>query len=91
MLLKAIGVTDPELENIQAEQLGQVGFTEKEILLIGLARASNSNPQRIPESRFEKLRGVGATDNEIVEALGVMEIFTSFNKFIDALEIALDF
>ncbi|PJB30954.1 MAG: peroxidase, partial [Deltaproteobacteria bacterium CG_4_9_14_3_um_filter_65_9] len=30
-------------------------------------------------------------DAEIVEALGVMELFTAFNKFLDSLEVALDF
>jgi len=26
-----------------------------------------------------------------VEALGVMELFTAFNKFLDSLEVDLDF
>ncbi len=28
---------------------------------------------------------------EIVEALGVMELFTSFNKFLDSLKVEVDF
>jgi len=37
------------------------------------------------------LRDAGATDGEIVEALGVMEVFTSFNKFLDSLQVDIDF
>jgi alkylhydroperoxidase family enzyme len=37
------------------------------------------------------LRQVGASDAEIVEALGVMEVFTSFNKFLDSLQVDIDF
>jgi hypothetical protein len=28
---------------------------------------------------------------EIVEALGVMELFTAFNKFLDSLNVEVDF
>jgi len=31
----------------------------------------------------------GATDAEIIEALGVMEVFTAFNKFLDVLDVEL--
>jgi hypothetical protein len=37
------------------------------------------------------LKGFGATDAEIVEALGVMELFAGFNKFLDSLHVDIDF
>jgi alkylhydroperoxidase family enzyme len=49
---------------------------------------SNLKPHNINPSLFIKLREARATDAEIVEALSVMGIFTSFNKFIDTLEVA---
>ncbi len=90
MALKTIGVTDKALEEIHNMDLAEAGFNEKEIALILFAQKANSNPNRIPDSDFQKLINLGATETEIVEALGVMELFTAFNKFIDSLEVALD-
>jgi len=91
MSLNAIGVTDKELENIHNLDLAEAGFSEKEAALILFAQRANSSPHRIPEQDFQELIDLGATDAEIVEALGVMELFTAFNKFIDSLVVALDF
>ncbi len=91
MSLNAIGVTDKELENIHNMDLAEAGFNEKEVALIFFVQKANSNPNRIPDSDFQKLINLGATESEIVEALGVMELFTAFNKFVDSLEVAMDF
>lgn len=45
----------------------------------------------VSDADFEALKKVGASDAEIIEALGVMEIFTSFNKFLDSLRVDVDF
>lgn len=88
--LRAIGVTDDEISAIE-EDPDKAEFTAKEKALIRFARKANREPLRIPAEEFGALRGTGATDAEIVEALGVMELFTAFNKFLDSLEVALDF
>ncbi|MGR3316866.1 MAG: carboxymuconolactone decarboxylase family protein [Candidatus Anammoxibacter sp.] len=90
MLLKSIGATDKELENINNMNLTEAGFSEKEAALILFAQKANGNPNRIPEKDFQELTSLGATEPEIVEALGAMEIFTAFNKFIDSVEIDID-
>jgi hypothetical protein len=46
---------------------------------------------RIGEERFQALRTLGVTDAEIVEALGVMEPFVGFNRFLDSLLVEFDF
>jgi uncharacterized peroxidase-related enzyme len=88
--LRAIGVTDEELAAIE-EDLDKADFSAKEKALINFARKANREPLRIPDEGFAELRRTGATDAEIVEALGVMELFTSFNKFLDSLEVDIDF
>jgi hypothetical protein len=88
--LRAIGVTDDEISAIE-EDPDKAEFIAKEKALIRFARKANREPLRIPAEEFGALRGTGATDAEIVEALGVMELFTAFNKFLDSLEVALDF
>ena len=88
--LRSIGVTDDEISAIE-EDLEKAVFTAKEKALIRFARKANREPLKIPDVEFGALRGTGATDAEIVEALGVMELFTAFNKFLDSLEVAVDF
>lgn len=88
--LRAIGVTEKELAAIE-EDLDKADFSAKEKALINFARKANREPLRIPDEEFTELRRTGATDAEIVEALGVMELFTSFNKFLDSLEVDIDF
>jgi uncharacterized peroxidase-related enzyme len=88
--LRAIGVTDNELSAIE-EDPDKAEFTAREKALIRFARKANREPLRVSDAEFVALRGTGATDAEIVEALGVMELFTAFNKFLDSLEVALDF
>lgn len=88
--LKAIGVSDEELRAIE-ENLEKAQFSEKEKALIGFARKANSSPLKIADLEFDSLRRVGTSDAEVVEALGVMELFTAFNKFLDALQVEIDF
>lgn len=84
--LRSIGVSDIELAAIE-EDLDKADFTVKEKALISFARQANANPGKISDADFMALRDTGATDAEIVEALGVMELFTAFNKFLDSMEV----
>lgn len=86
--LKAIGVSDDEISRIQTD-LDQAEFTAKERALIRFARKSNQAAHEIDDATFSTMRNSGASDAEIIEALGVMEVFTAFNKFLDALQVEL--
>ncbi|MCL5884684.1 MAG: peroxidase-related enzyme [Deltaproteobacteria bacterium] len=88
--LRAIGVTDEEISAIE-EDPDKADFTTKEKALIRFARKANREPLKISDVEFGAFRETGATDAEIVEALGVMELFTAFNKFLDSLQVELDF
>tara|TARA_B100000959_G_scaffold285739_1_gene361511 strand:+ start:2864 stop:3394 length:531 start_codon:yes stop_codon:yes gene_type:complete len=88
--LKSIGISDEEIRNIN-EDLDKAEFSRKEKLLIRFARKANSEPLKITDEEFQKLRELSASEGEIVEALGVMELFTGFNKFLDSLQIDVDF
>ena len=87
--LKAIGVTDEEIKHIK-EDLDAADFNEKERALIAFARKANREPLRITDDEFAALHRAGASDAEIIEALGVMEVFTAFNKFLDSLQVEID-
>jgi uncharacterized peroxidase-related enzyme len=88
--LRSMGVSDAEISAIEVDP-DKAEFTAREKALIRFARQANREPRRIPAEEFEALRKTGATDAEIVEALGVMELFTAFNKFLDSLEVTVDF
>jgi len=88
--LKSIGVSDEEIGHIN-EDIENADFDDKERALIAFARKANLEPLKISDSEFQAVHQSGATDGEIIEALGVMEIFTAFNKFLDALQVDIDF
>jgi len=88
--LRSIGVSPQEIATIETD-LEQAAFTAKEKALIHFARLANRQPLKITNEEFAALRRIGADDGEIVEVLGVMELFTSFNKFLDALQVDIDF
>jgi uncharacterized peroxidase-related enzyme len=88
--LQAIGVSEEEIKTIE-EDLEQANFSAKERALISFARKANTAPLRVPDEEFAVLKQTGASDAEIIEALGVMELFTSFNKFLDILQVEIDF
>ena len=86
--LQSIGIDPEEIRLIETD-LDRADFTSKEKALIKLARKANSAPLQVADDDIAAARTAGATDAEIVEALGVMELFTSFNKFLDALQVDL--
>jgi uncharacterized peroxidase-related enzyme len=88
--LKSTGVTEEGIEVIEND-IEKSDFTEKERKLITFARKANKDPNRITDEEFEVLKKTGATEPEIVEALGVMELFAAFNKFLDSLNVEVDF
>ena len=91
LFLKAIGVPEDELFSIKGGDAEQANFSDKEKALIAFVRRANTSPLQITDEEFAKVREAGATDADILEALGVMEVFTGFNKILDALQTEIDF
>ncbi|MDR4507920.1 MAG: hypothetical protein MRJ65_06735 [Candidatus Brocadiaceae bacterium] len=83
-------MTEKEINIIESE-IEKSMFTEKERALITFVRKANKDPNRITDKEFEKLKNTGVSNSKIVEALGVMELFTAFNKFLDSLNVEGDF
>lgn len=90
MALRSIGVNEEEIAALE-EDLQKAGFSPKEEALMQFARRANLAPREVTEPEFQALRQLGATDAEVVETLGVMELFTGFNKFLDTLQVDIDF
>jgi uncharacterized peroxidase-related enzyme len=88
--LQSLGMTADQIAALE-QSLETADFDAKEAALIRFAREANRSPLAIRDAQFQSLRQSGAQDAEIVEALGVMEVFTSFNKFLDSLQVDIDF
>ena len=88
--LQSLGMTVDQVAALE-HSLDTADFNATEKMLIGLARDANRNALGVSDVQFRTLREAGVQDAEIVEALGVMEVFTSFNKFLDSLQVEVDF
>ena len=86
--LQSIGISDDEITMIETD-LAQADFSPKEKALIELARQANKAPLKVGDELLASCRITGAADAEIVEILGVMELFTAFNRFLDTLQVEL--
>ena len=86
--LKTIGISAKEIQKI-ATDLAATDFSAKERALINFARKANKSALEVSDAEFALLRQTEASNAEIVEALGVMEVFTAFNKFLDVLDVEL--
>lgn len=88
--LRGLGLSAEQIASLETD-LEAADFTAKEKALIAMAREANCRPLTLPDAAFAALRQTGADDGEIVEALGVMELFAAFNKFLDTLQVEIDF
>lgn len=73
------------------KSLEAAGFELREQKLLELARKSTKDANSVTDRDIEELQKIGWSESEIVEAQGVMELFTGFNKFLDSLAVDIDF
>lgn len=59
--------------------------------LLNLAIKASLEPHKISESEVQELKDLGYNDADFIEFISVVDLFTSFNKFLDALQVEIDF
>lgn len=87
--LKEEGLTEEEIHRIEQDP-GSAPLPRKEVALLLLARQANLSPRKAGLLFVGKARDCGATDAEIVEAMSVMELYSSWNKFIAMMNVQLE-
>lgn len=88
--LKSMGVENSQLaEMLNGNLDGRLN--EKEIELVNFARKANQCHHDIGDGDFARLLSLGYSEAEIVEALGIVELFVGFNRFAKAMRIEIDF
>jgi hypothetical protein len=45
----------------------------------------------LPQDLIQTISRYGISDAELIEALGVMELLVAFNKFLNTLDVAIDY
>ena len=74
------------IENVEAAHL-----PEADALVLKLAAKSTKDPRSITDQEMDKLKQLGYRDAQVVEIFSVVALFTALNKFIDTLQIPIDF
>lgn len=82
--LQELGVDTQEVMRIRTDPK-HVHYSEKEHALFDLARRANKAPSDHGERWIAEAQKLGARDDEIVEALAVMELVLGFNHFAEVL------
>ena len=90
MMLQQLGFSKDHVKALE-EDIDRADVSERDRAILAFAEKSTTAPLSITEDDVARLKGYGLTDAELVEAQGVMELFTGYNKFIDSLAVDLDF
>ena len=90
LALRQLGFTKESIDAL-VKNVSAVGFEPKEQKILELARKSTRDANSVTDQDIEELRRLGWSESEIVEAQGVMELYTGFNKFLDSLAVDIDF
>lgn len=90
LALQQLGFSRERIE-LLVKDLDGAGFQPKEAKILEIARKSTRDANSVTDQDIEELRRLGWSESEIVEAQGVMELFTGFNKFLDSLAVDIDF
>ena len=88
--LQSLGIARQTIDALM-NGFGGPDFSLKELSLLQFTVQSTRDPNGITDDDIEMLRKLGWSEREIVEAQGVMELFTGFNKFLDSLGVDIDF
>ncbi|WP_295718400.1 peroxidase-related enzyme [uncultured Halovibrio sp.] len=88
-MLKTLGVKPGDLSTFMATS-EPVFLGPMDAALLQFAREANRNPHGMPPDLIANARAAGASDYAIMEAIGVMELYSSFNRMLDSLNVPLE-
>jgi alkylhydroperoxidase family enzyme len=88
-MLCRLGINTNTLKRFLAT--AQADFLDEcEQALLRLVREANRNPHQVPPELLEEARAAGADDDNIIEAMSVMELYAGFNRLLDAFRIPIE-
>lgn len=88
--LKMLGVPQEKIyqiiDNIYTAEISPADKT-----VLNFAIKATLEPQKISELEVQEIKELGYTDAKVIELISVVDLFTSFNIFLDALQVEIDF
>lgn len=88
--LVMMGVPPAQVRSL-IDNFESADLSEDTKTVLRLAVKSTREPATVAGPEIERLRELGYGDAQIVELLSVVDLFTSFNKFLDTLQVPIDF
>ncbi len=88
--LRAEGVDEEEIDHMKEFNVDELGLSVKEKALLEFCLKADADANGITDEEFQNLKDLGATDQEIVEAIECMTMCSGFNSYADALGIGSD-
>ena len=82
-------MNDPTIAALQ-EDWRSAGLADKAEAMLEYAEQVTSDATQIGDAGIDRLREVGCTDEEILEATMVTATFNALDRIADALGVALD-
>ena len=87
--LSGLGFTNEQIDALK-QQLDNDGFENNEQTLIRFCRSVSRDANKIPDKMVQEVRDAGYSDSQIAEAIGVVELFAGFNRFLDSMQVELE-
>jgi alkylhydroperoxidase family enzyme len=88
MALSMMGFSQERIDDL-TKNIENPQITPRDKKILEYARKATLTPHKITDAETDELKTQGLTDTQIVEVLGVMELFTGYNKFLDSLAVPL--
>lgn len=88
--LRSMGMQDQQIADMVRGELA-AHLSKRDVALVRFVRQANQRNHDIQRQDFDNLIATGYTEAEIIEALGVMELFAGFNRFAKVMHIDVDF
>lgn len=88
MALSMMGFSQERIDDL-TKNIESPQITPRDKKILEYARKATLTPHKITDAEIDELKTHGLTDSQIVEVLGVMELFTGYNKFLDSLAVPL--
>jgi uncharacterized peroxidase-related enzyme len=88
MALSVMGFSQERIDDL-TRNIESPHITPRDKKILEYARKATITPHKITDTETDELKSFGLIDSQIVEVLGVMELFTGYNKFLDSLAVPL--
>lgn len=88
--LRQMGLDDHAIREMIGGDLSS-RLDERDIELVRFACKANQRHHDIGKDDLDRLLALDYSEAEIVEAIGVMELFAGFNRFARAMSVEIDF